>query len=238
MNTPQTRVDYRQFRLNKLNTPEFSHLKLLLFWPFYGIVFLYLERFHAVEQYHVMYCPLDSMIPFQELFLIPYLFWFVFLGGMVIYTLFADVDAFKKMMKFVILTHCTALLIFFLFPTCQYLRPLDFPRDNVLTRFMAGFYRFDTSTNVCPSLHAIGSVAAMLAGWDSRRFSARGWKLAFLVCAVLITLSTVFLKQHSVLDLVVAAPICLVAWILTYRMEQPVFERRSVQSKHRKTASV
>lgn len=25
--------DYRQFRLRKLNTPEFSHIKLLLFWP-------------------------------------------------------------------------------------------------------------------------------------------------------------------------------------------------------------
>ena len=25
-------VDYRQFRLNKLNDPQFSHLKLLLGW--------------------------------------------------------------------------------------------------------------------------------------------------------------------------------------------------------------
>ena len=32
---PQTVIkpDYRQFRLRKLNTPEFSHIKLLLFWP-------------------------------------------------------------------------------------------------------------------------------------------------------------------------------------------------------------
>ena len=33
-------VDYRKFRLSKLNDPEFSHLKLLLFWPFYGLCFL------------------------------------------------------------------------------------------------------------------------------------------------------------------------------------------------------
>ena len=38
-------IDYRPFRLSRLNTPEFSHLKLLLFWPFYGLCFLLLERF-------------------------------------------------------------------------------------------------------------------------------------------------------------------------------------------------
>ena len=29
-------VDYRKFRLKYLNTPEFSHVKLLLFWPIFG----------------------------------------------------------------------------------------------------------------------------------------------------------------------------------------------------------
>ena len=39
---PQTVIkpDYRQFRLRKLNTPEFSHIKLLLFWPVFGLTFL------------------------------------------------------------------------------------------------------------------------------------------------------------------------------------------------------
>ena len=236
MNSHPNRVDYRQFRLNKLNTPEFSHLKLLLFWPFYGLTFLYLERFHPVETYHAMYCPLDDLIPFCELFLIPYLFWFVFLAGMVFYTLFTDVDAFRKMMKFVILTHCAALLIFFLFPNSQHLRPRVFERNNVLTAFIAAFYQFDTNTNVCPSLHAIGSVAAMLGGWDSKWLSSRGRKITLGVIAFLISISTVFLKQHSVLDLVVAAPICLIAYVLTYRREQPVYIRH-VRMKKTKSAS-
>ena len=42
---PQTVIkpDYRQFRLRKLNTPEFSHIKLLLFWPVFGLAFLALR---------------------------------------------------------------------------------------------------------------------------------------------------------------------------------------------------
>ena len=49
-------TDYRQFRLSKLNDPTFSHLKLLLYWPIYGLVFLTLERFLHLD-YHTIYTP-------------------------------------------------------------------------------------------------------------------------------------------------------------------------------------
>ena len=50
---PSGLVDYRGFRLSKLNTPEFSHLLLLLFWPVYGLVFYTLER-GITTNYHVV----------------------------------------------------------------------------------------------------------------------------------------------------------------------------------------
>ena len=148
-------VDYRQFRFSKLNTPEFSHVWLLLYWPLFGLGFSYVERFYPVAHYINMHCALDDLIPFNEWFLIPYLFWFVYLIGAVAYTFFFDVPGFRRMMRFVMITYSVTLIIYFLFPTCQMLRPEVFPRDNVLTRFIAGFYVFDTNTNVCPSLHVI-----------------------------------------------------------------------------------
>lgn len=48
------------------------------------------------------------------------------------------------------------MLIYLVFPTCQDLRPTQFARDNILTRFVAWFYNFDTNTNVCPSIHVLG----------------------------------------------------------------------------------
>lgn len=33
-------VNYREFRIHKLNTPEFSHVRLLLYWPIFGLLFL------------------------------------------------------------------------------------------------------------------------------------------------------------------------------------------------------
>lgn len=72
-------VNYREFRIHKLNTPEFSHVRLLLYWPIFGLLFLFLERLQPQRNYYPVYCGLDDIIPFCEWALIPYLFWFVFL---------------------------------------------------------------------------------------------------------------------------------------------------------------
>ena len=207
-------VDYRSFRLRKLNDPEFSHVKLLLFWPVFGIFFALVERGGLPVTYHPVYIPLDDAIPFCELFVFPYLFWFVFLVGMLAYTFFFDVPAFRRMMWFTIVTYGITMLIYLIYPTSQELRPTEFARDNFLTRFMAGFYQFDTNTNVCPSLHVIGSVSAMLGGWYSRHFSTPGRRTGLAVITLLISMSTVFLKQHSIVDVFAAVPLCVLGWWL------------------------
>lgn len=211
MTKPES-VDYRQFRWSKRNTPEFSHLKLLLFWPLFGLLFALAERGGLPLTYHPVYVPVDDRIPFCEYFLPFYLFWFLFLSGMVAYTLFFDIPAFRKMMWFTILAYSATMLIYFLYPTCQELRPTEFARDNAFTRFIRWFYVFDTNTNVCPSLHVIGSFSAVVGAWYSRRFSTPGWRAAFLLAAALICVSTVFLKQHSVVDVLAALPLCAAAW--------------------------
>lgn len=210
-------TDFRRFRFSKLNTDEFRHLKLLIFWPIFGLFFTFVERFYSVGHYYSMHCPLDDMIPFCEWFLIPYLFWFVYLIGTIVYTFFFDVAAFKRMMYFIIITYSITMLIYLVFPTCQDLRPTQFARDNVLTRFVAWFYNFDTNTNVCPSIHVLGSVAAMLGLCDCRRLQNPKLKLLFILLCVLICISTVFMKQHSVLDVLAALPLCVIAYPICYK---------------------
>lgn len=212
-----TPVDYRRFRPRLINTPEFSHLWLLLYWPLYGLSFMYVERFYPVEHYQPMHCPLDDAIPFNELFLIPYLFWFVFLIGMLAYTLFFEPNSFRRMMYFIMASYTVTMIIYFIFPNCQLLRPEEFQRDNILTRFMARFYEFDTNTNVCPSIHVLGSFAAAFAAWDTERFRAPGWKLAFGLMALLISVSTLFVKQHSAIDVLAALLLCALCYIPCYK---------------------
>lgn len=209
-------VDYRKVRWNNLYRDEYKHLKLLTFWPIFGLLFLFVERFYPAKEYYTVYCPLDSKIPFCEIFLIPYLFWFLYLVGIHLYTLLYDIDAFRKLMSYIMITYSVTIVIYLLFPTCQDLRPLAFERENLFTGFLDGFYQFDTNTNVCPSLHVIGSLAVMFTAFQCKGLQATGWKLFFGITTFLICISTVFLKQHSVIDIVTALPVCIIAYFISF----------------------
>lgn len=208
-------IDYRQFRLNKLNTPEFSHLKLLLFWPFYGLGFLLLERFLPLD-FHPIECALDAKIPFCEYFVFAYLFWFVYLIGMIGYLLLTDREGFRLNAWYIIITYTVTLCVYVIYPSCQNLRPAAFDRDNLCTRMVGFLYAFDTNTNVCPSIHVIGSMATLFAGLHDRRMQTAGWRAFLVVACLLICVSTVFLKQHSLIDLAAGAAVSLAAYPLVY----------------------
>ncbi len=209
-------IDYRKLRPNNLNSDQFRHLWLLLYWPVFGIMFFLVERGGITSGFTPVYCSLDDKIPFCEYFLIPYLFWFVYLTGVIAFTLLFDAKAFRRVMYFIMVSYSITMAIYLIYPTCQELRPAAFERDNLFTRFMAGFYQFDTNTNVFPSLHVIGSVASMLGFCDTKYIKSTGWKAANVIVMILISVSTVFLKQHSILDVIGAVPVCLVAWVLAY----------------------
>lgn len=212
-------VDYRRLLLGTLKPEEKRHLWLLLYWPIYGAFFFFVEKLYRPDGYYSVRCPLDDAIPFCELFLIPYLCWFVYLIGMHVYTIIYDVAAFRKMMYFIMITYSATIVIYLIFPTCQDLRPAEFERDNFLTRFMAEYYAFDTNTNVCPSIHVIGSLAVMLTSFHCKDFGM-GTKIAFAITGILIVLSTVFVKQHSIIDLAAALPICVIAYFICFKLKR------------------
>ena len=151
----------------------------------------------------------------------------MFLVWIHLYTLRYDVKAFKKLMYFIIFTYSVALISFYLFPTCQNLRPEVFSRDNLLTRTMGWFYGCDTSTNVCPSLHVVGSMAVVLAA--EQCFRLRKWRWVIRVTGVLISISTVFVKQHSVLDVLAAAVVCVAGYFLCIRTGSCISGRSQVK---------
>ncbi len=207
--------DYSSFRLNRLTQPQFRHLLLLLYWPLYGAGFYLLESMGS-RNYHPIYCPLDDLIPFCEWFFIPYLFWFVSIVWIMIYSFFFDIDAFKKFNIFVIITYTLALVTYIIYPSQQNFRPEEFTRDNFLIDMIKGFYSYDTNTNVFPSVHVMGAFAVFFTAWHSIRYSTVAWRIFFTVVTVLVTLSTVFMRQHSVLDVIFSLIVCFIAYPFVY----------------------
>ena len=147
---------------------------------------------------------------------IPYVLWYILLIGMHLYTMVYDVDAFRKYSKFLIISMTMSTVIFILYPSYQNLRPVEFPRDNMLTQIVGILYRLDTNTNVFPSEHAIGAIAVFAAYLQLKKVHSPMKTAVFAIITILICLSTVFLKQHSVLDVFAALPICAVSYWICY----------------------
>ena len=208
-------VDYSGFSLKKLNDPRFSHMKLLGGWIVYFLLYFITENLIPPERCHPVHCFLDDLIPFNEFFVIFYVGWFALVAGSLARTLFFDVPSFKKLQTFIMITQGVAMVCYILWPTRQDLRPEAFPRQNFLTWVMGFIYTFDTSTGVCPSLHAAYSLGILSVGLKDKSIRPF-WKVMLTFVVIMICLAVCFVKQHSALDVLAALPVCLLAEIVLY----------------------
>ncbi|MBO4987655.1 MAG: 1-acyl-sn-glycerol-3-phosphate acyltransferase [Lachnospiraceae bacterium] len=206
-------VDYRRLRLSDIREPEFCHLLYLLGWIGYFILYFLTENLIPPERCVPVHCKLDDMIPFCELFAIPYVGWYFLIIISLLYFALYNPENFKRLMKFIIVTQVAAMAIYIVFPNRQDMRPDIFVRDNILTGIMKIIYATDTSTNVCPSLHVAYSVG-IASTWLKEPAVSKKCKGFITVFCFMVCISVAFVKQHSVVDIFAAIPICILAeWI-------------------------
>ncbi len=192
------------------------HILYLLFLPAFLICFFALEKLIPPEKVRWwVSTPMDTAIPFAEIFVIPYCLWYPLLLSTGLILLFRDAAAFKKYMLFLSLSFGAALLICLIIPNGQALRPALFPRENLLTALVGALYRADTPTNVFPSMHVLGSVAAAGAALISP--SMRRLRYIWIALALAVCLSTMFIKQHSALDVLGALALSIPLCFFIYR---------------------
>ena len=185
-------VDYREFRLSRLDEPRFEHLKLLGGWLIYLVLYFITENLIPVSRCHVIHCALDDLV------------------GSLLYFLLYDLRSFRRLQIYIMITQAVAMLTYIVYPSIQLGRPEVFERDNLLTRLAAFIYSFDTPTGVCPSLHVAYSLG-IASVWCRARDGNGAWKAFMIFSAVMISISTAFVKQHSVVDIAAAIPVGLLA---------------------------
>ena len=213
-------VDYREFRLSKINEPRFSHLKLLFGWVVYFALYFLTENLIPAETCHPIHCRLDNIIPFCEYFLIPYVGWYALIVVSLGYFLLYNVENFKRLQTYIIITQLVAMAIYILYPSRQDLRPEVFQRENIFTWVIGILYRFDTNTGVCPSLHVAYSLG-IASTWLREESASALWKTFVVIFVILICLSTMFIKQHSAVDFFAALPVCLLAeYVVFFRKKR------------------
>ena len=213
-------IDYRGFRLSRLNEPRFKHVKLLGGWIFYFSMYFITENLIPASKCHPIHCALDDLIPFNEFFVIFYVFWYALVFGSLLYYFLYDRDKFSKLQTYIIITQVVAMACYCIYPSRQDLRPAVFERENFLTAVIAFIYSFDTPTGVCPSLHVAYSMGIVSVGLKDPALPK--WVKVLLVTVVLCICAAVcFVKQHSFVDVLAALPVCLLAEYLTFHVFFP-----------------
>lgn len=180
---------------------------------FYLSVFHWLEVNITVPEVWV-HCRLDDLIPFCKYAVIPYFAWFVWIPFTLFYLLWKAPRAdFWRLCLPLFAGMTIALAVYVVVPNGLDLRPYRVYGSDFFARTVRQLYTTDTATNVCPSIHVFNSVTLMMAYHRSRIFDEprRRWmRPAAAVLCVSIIASTVLLKQHSCIDVVLGILLALV----------------------------
>lgn len=199
---------------------RYRHIWTALYPALYMPWFLWLEK--NVTTYTSIHCTLDDYIPFIEYFIVPYLFWFLYVGSAFAFLFLYDRGEFYRFCTFTFSGMTLFLIICTLFHNGQDLRVNVDPNKNIFTKLASVLYKTDTNTNVFPSLHVYNSIGVMLAARKSRAFqNHRKFRIGIYIIGILICLSTIFLKQHSILDMGGAILMALIFYWPAYHTFRP-----------------
>lgn len=206
--------------MKRINFKElfWKHRYLLLqaYWLIYLPWFAYLER-TVTSHFHVIHMELDDKIPFISVFAIPYFLWFGYVAVAFIYTYLHDRQEYLRACGFLFTGMTIFLLISTVYPNGHYMRYGVTLGSGVFDQLVRWLWQTDTATNLFPSIHVFNSIGAHIA--LTRCENLRDNKLIkygsfTLMCSII--LATVFIKQHSVFDVMTALLMALVLYPVAY----------------------
>lgn len=161
--------------------------------------------------------PIDQMLPVW-----PHWVWiydFCFLIPFFIVVLLKDGHAINRLVIGIFVAAFSASIVFLLIPISH---PFPELGDGVADRWVRYHYAndFPPGANKMPSLHVINAILFWLAVRQGS--SSRIMRGVMLVLAILIAASTVLIKQHLIIDVLLGIPWAFATWWITLRLYAPL----------------
>lgn len=207
---------------------KYSHVWVLLYFFIYMPWFAWLEKKVTTDFYEI-HLPIDDKIPFCEYFIIPYYLWFLFVPAVVVYLMIYSRKEFYQATAFLFIGMTAFLLLCTVWPNGINLRAADDleGKSNFCAQLVKGLRKTDTSTNVFPSIHVFNTLGCLIALFKSKGLKGKTIiKASATVLSILIILATVFLKQHSVVDVIGGFGLALIMYLIVY---VPHWEKKAAE---------
>lgn len=213
---------------------KYKHgIPVVIYGIIYMVWFALLEQRRSVS-YMVVHMNIDDYIPFCEVFVIPYLLWFLYVPAVVLYLFFKDKEGYWKTLVFLGTGMTVFLVISTFIPNIQHLRLRSFPRDNIFTWMVGMIWKADTPTNLFPSIHVFNSLGAHFAVINNEKLRAnKRIRYGSAILCGSIILSTMFIKQHSMFDVLTAFIMAAVMYAMVYSFDLVTVWRYRLQTGKR-----
>jgi len=153
----------------------------------------------------------DRAVPFDPRWVAIYELFYLFMLLPVV--LPSDRSAFRRIVGAYALTGLVSFVVFLVYPVHFIERPTITSTETFGEWVLAMTHRIDTPSNCLPSLHVSLALLAALSAWSLDRKVG----LLALPMAVVIGLSTLFVKQHFWWDVVTGWGLGLASWFLLVR---------------------
>ncbi len=205
----------------------------LLYWPFHGLLYEALRIITADADVLIIESPLDAYVPFCEWFVIPYVSWYLCIALLTVFSIYKGKREFYRVNGLIIGCMVLPMIFCTLVPNGidVALRPNfeTLGRDNILTSLVKLIYAADSPPrNVMPSMHVSVSFAMFFAVLRSKFFKKNYiFKTFSAIWAVMISLATVFIKQHSVLDVFAGIGTAILVFVIVTVAEK-IYDKRKI----------
>ncbi|WLR56975.1 phosphatase PAP2 family protein [Mesobacillus subterraneus] len=180
----------------KTKIKELPYLLFLLVMPVLGLIYKILNN--NPRDAVILSTNIDDKIPFLPVFILPYIIWYAFILGYLVYFWYKDTRVYLKTLTMIVIGELVCFLIYFFFQTTVP-RPI-LAGDGILIELVGMIYSHDQPFNAFPSIHVLTTFAIILGNINIRNKHIIH-SLFVPVMGSLIIISTLFVKQHYILDM-------------------------------------
>ncbi len=196
----------------KQNLIPFS---LMLIIPVLNVFYVILNTPSREVNYLVTY--IDLSTPLIKIFVVPYLIWYPFIIATMLYLCIKDRSVYFKTLLAYVLGLIVCYMTYLVFQT--YVPRPNLIGEDLFTKLLAMIYNADQPFNAFPSIHVLSSFL-MIKAISMSRVKNRLNTTIIYTNSIIIILSTLFVKQHVILDVISGI---LVAEVI-YRLVDSYYE--------------
>lgn len=180
----------------KAKLKETPYLLFLLVMPVLGLIYKILNT--NPREAVILSTEFDGFIPFLPVFILPYIIWYAFILGYLLYFWYKDTRVYLKTLSVIVIGELVCFVIYFFFQTTVP-RP-DLVGNGILIDLVGMIYNHDRPYNAFPSIHVLTTFAILLGNINIK--NKHIFHSVFVpVMGTLIIISTLFVKQHYILDM-------------------------------------